>query len=265
MPAKAMETAPETAPATDTVFERDLYMLAPFKLPRGQQYAVSSSDGQMLLLVKRDRRAAVAPWRSVASIATGLIVLGFISSFGDSLGGPVIKWSAVAVGCRAGVPWQRWRSIPRCWGSRLATFSRRERPAEKVLEVKQADRSRAFEASCTITGAKGRLLGTVRRNYLASLLRTQWVLYGAGGEPIAKAREDSMPRAIGARLLGWAVPTLRSNFALDVAGGIAARPARAAGTGAGKGDVRPSPGRARRGSIPSSGSPSAVLIDLDER
>jgi len=194
MPAKAMETAPDTAPASDTVFERDLYMLAPLKLPKGQQYAVSSSDGQMLLLVRRGAgsRGAVA---FIASVATGLIILGFISSFGDSLGGPVIKWSAIVVGAVLGLL-ASVAVYPAMLGSRLASFSRRERPAEKVLEVKQADRSRAFEVSCTITGTKGRLLGTVRRNYLTSLLRAQWMLYGAGGEPIAKAREASIPRAI---------------------------------------------------------------------
>jgi hypothetical protein len=211
MPAR-METAPETAPATDTVFERDLYMLAPLRLPRGQQYAVSSSDGQLLLLVKRGAggRGVVA---LASSIATGLILLGFLSSFGDSLGGPVIKWAAVAVGAVAGFL-AAVAVYPAMLGSRLATFSRRERPTEKALEVKQADRSRAFEVSCTITGAKGRLLGTVRRNYLTSMLRSQWTLYGSGGEPLAKAREASIPGAIGARLLGWAVPKLRSNFAI---------------------------------------------------
>ena len=117
MPAKAMETAPETAPATDTVFERDLYMLAPFKLPKGQQYAVSSSDGQMLLLVKRHRNGQSGAVALVASIATGLIILGFISSFGDSLGGPVDQ----VVGGGAWVPcWgssPRLRCIRHCWAA----------------------------------------------------------------------------------------------------------------------------------------------------
>ena len=198
MPAKVMETAPETAPATDTVFERDLYMLAPLKLPRGQQYTVSSSDGQMLLLVKRHPKGSRA-LGTIASIATGLIILGFTSSFGDSMGGPAIKWSAVAVGAVLGFL-AAVAVYPALLPSRLATFGRRERPAEKVLEVKQATRSRAFEVSCSITGAKGRLLGTVRRNYLTSLLRSQWVLYGADGSAVVTAREESMLRAIAARL-----------------------------------------------------------------
>ena len=153
---------------------------------------------------------------------------------------------------------------PAMLGSRLATFSRRERPTEKVLEVKQADRSRAFEVSCAITGTKGRLLGTVRRNYLASLLRTQWMLYGAGGEPIAKAREASIPRAIGARLLGWAVPTLRSNFAIvSPAGsplGLLERLELVQGRV--MFDLRQG---GRAGLDPQLGLALAVLIDLDER
>lgn len=262
MPAKVMETAPETAPATDTVFERDLYMLAPLKLPRGQQYAVSSSDGQLLLLVKRGAggRGVVA---FLASVATGLIILGFISSFGDSMGGPVIKWSAVAVGAVLGFL-AAVAVYPALLGSRLATFGRRERPAEKVLEVKQAARSGAFGVSCSITGAKGRLLGTVRRNYLASLWRTQWVLYGADGAAVVKAREDSVPRAIGARLLGWAVPALRSNFALMSPGGapLGLLERRELVQGRVMFDLRQG---GRGGLDPQLGLALAVLIDLDER
>ena len=262
MPAKAMETAPDAAPAGDTVFERDLYMLAPLKLPRDQQYAVSSSDGQMLLLVKRHRNGSRA-LAAVASIAAGLIIFGFTSSFGDSLGGPVLKWSSVAVGAVLGFL-AATAVYPALLGSRLATFSRRERPAEKVLEVKQADRSRAFEVSCAVTGAKGRLLGTVRRNYLGTLLRTQWVLYGAGGEPIARAREDSLPRAIGARLLGWAVPKLRSNFALMSPGGspLGLLERRELVQGRVMFDLRQG---GRAGLDPQLGLALAVLIDLDER
>lgn len=262
MPAKAMETAPETAPATDTVFERDLYMLAPLKLPRGQQYAVSSSDGQLLLLVKRGAggRGTVA---FLASVATGLIILGFVSSFGDSLGGPVIKWTAVVVGLVVGFL-AAMAVYPAMLGSRVATFSRRERPAEKALEVKQADRSRAFEVSCSVTGAKGRLLGTIRRNYLTSLLRTQWMLYGSGGEPIAKAREASVGRALGARLLGWAVPAMRSNYALMSPGGspMGLLERRELVQGRVMFDLRQG---GRNGLDPQLGLALAVLIDLDER
>jgi hypothetical protein len=262
MPSKVMETAPETAPATDTVFERDLYLLAPLKLPKGQQYAVGSSDGQMLLLVKRGAggRGVLA---FLASMATGLIILGFISSFGDSLGGPVIKWAAVVLG--AGLGFLAAVAVyPALLGNRLATFSRKERPSEKVLEVKQADRSRAFEVSCTITGAKGRLLGTARRNYLASLLRTHWVLFGAAGAPMVVAREAAMGRAIGARLFGWAVPTLRSNFELMSPDGapLGLLERRELVQGRVMFDLRQG---GRGGLDPQLGLALAVLIDLDER
>lgn len=262
MPANSMETAPEMAPATETAFERDLYMLAPLTLPKGQQYAVGSSDGHMLLLVKSDRNERRA-LSLMASLATGLIILGFVSSFGDSLGGPVIKWSAVVAGAVAGFL-AAVALYPAMLGNRLATFTLRDRPAEKVLEVKQADRSRAFEASCTITGTKGRLLGTVRRNYLVSLLRTRWVLYGAGGAPIANAQEASIPMAVGARLLGWAVPSLRSNFAIMSAGGspLGLLERRELVQGRVMLDLRPG---GREGLDPQLGLAVAVLIDLAER
>jgi hypothetical protein len=262
MPAKATETAPETAPSADTAFERDLYMLAPLKLPKGQQYAVSSSDGQMLLLVKRHpngRRARAL----IASITTGLIILGFISSFGDSLGGPALKWAAVAIGAVLGFL-AAIAVYPALLGSRFATFGRRDRPAEKVLEVKQAERSQTFEVSCAVTGVRGRLLGTARRNYLRTMLRTQWMLYGAGGEPIATAREDSLPRAIGARLIGWAIPRVRSNFVLTTPGGapLGLLERRELVQGRVMFDLRQG---GRAGLDPQLGLALAVLIDLDER
>lgn len=247
---------------TDTLFERDLYMLAPFKLPRGQQYAVSSSDGQLLMLVKRGPagRGIVA---FAASLATGLIILGFSSSFGDSLGGPAIKWSAMVVGAVLGFL-AAMAVYPAMLGSRLATFGRREKPAEKVLEVKQADRSRAFEVSCTITGAKGRLIGTVRRNYLMSLFRSQWMLYGASGEALARAREASIPRALGARLLGWAIPRLRSNYELVSPAGSPLGLVERLELVQGRVmlDLRQG---GRMGLDPQLGLALGVLIDLDER
>ncbi len=260
MPANATESRPEEA--ADTLFERDLYMLAPLKLPRGQQYAVSSSDGQLLMLVKRQRKG-VRVLAAAASVATGLIILGFLSSFGDSLGGPVIRWGAMALGAVLGFL-AALAVYPALLGGRLASFTRREKPAEKVLEVKQADRSRAFEVSCTITGTRGRLLGTVRRNYLATLFRTQWVLYGARGEPVAQAREASVPRAIGARLVGWAIPKMRSNFVIASPGGAPLGLLERLELVQGRVmfDLRQG---GRDGLDPQLGLALAVLIDLDER
>lgn len=262
MPANMMETTTDTAAADDRVFERDLYMLAPFRLPKGQQYSVGSSDGQMLLLVKRHAggRGALA---FLASLAAGLISLGFISSFGDSIGGPVLKWSTVVLGAVVGFL-VAMAVYPALRGARQATFGRRERPAEKVLEVKQADRSRAFEVTCSITGAKGRLIGTIRRNYLSSLLRTQWILYGAGGEPIAKAKEESLARALGARLVGWVIPAVRSNYVLSSPAGapLGLLERRELVQGRVMFDLRQG---GRHGLDPQLGLALGVLIDLDER
>jgi hypothetical protein len=175
----------------------------------------------------------------------------------------VIKWSAVVAGAVMGFL-GAVAVYPALVGSRLATFSRKERPTEKVLEVKQADRSRAFEVSCTVTGGKGRLLGTARRNYLASLLRTQWVLFGASGSPVVKAREAAVGRAIAARLLGWAVPKLRSNFELLSPAGapLGLLERRELVQGRVMFDLR----QGGRGALdPQLGLALAVLIDLDER
>lgn len=213
MPARTAGTEPEAAQASDTTFDRDVYLLAPIKLPRDHQYAVSASDGQLLLLVKRGQggRGAIA---FVVSVVAGFIIFGFISSVGDSLGNVAVKWATLVLGGVLGIA-AAIAAYPALLAPRLASFGRRERPGEKVLEVKQAERSPTFEVSCGVTGERGRLLGTIRRNYLRTLFRSEWSLYGAAGHLVARAREESLPRAIAGRALGWIVPTLRSNYALQ--------------------------------------------------
>ncbi len=217
MPVKEAQPGGQAGPDVESALARDLYLLAPLKLPRGQQYAVGASDGQLLFLVKRTGGGRGA-FAFGSSAAAALIVLGFLSSVGDSLGGPALKWAATAAGAVLGFL-LAMTMYPALLGERSASFGAREKPNEKVLDIKQAERSRPFESTFTITGARGRLLGTVRRNYLRTLFRTRWTLYGAAGEPIARADEASVPRAIATRVVGWAVPSVRSNFIVSSAGG----------------------------------------------
>ena len=217
MPISEAQPGPDEGTASEPALERDLYLLAPLTLPRGQQYSVSSSEGQLLFLVRRSAGGRGALALGASSVA-GLILLGFISAVGDSLGGPVLKWGAVAAGAVAGFL-LAMALYPRLLGSRFVSFGPRERPGEKALEVKQAERSRLFEVSFAVTDARGRLLGTMRRNYLHTILRTRWMLYGAGGELIARAEQMSLARALAGRLVGWAAPAVRSNFVISTPGG----------------------------------------------
>lgn len=191
-------------------FARDLYLLAPATLPAGMQYAVSTGDGQVIFFVKRHRRG-----RSVTAlagaIAVGIVVSGFVSSVADSVGGRLLPQGGLVLGLVVGflAAVATWVSLI---GKRFVNFARRDRGAQKVLDAEQADRRHPFRVSFTITGERGRLLASVRRNYLTGLVRSTWAAYGAQGQPLVSVREESVIRALGNRLLGWAVPRFRSNF-----------------------------------------------------
>ena len=213
MPTRTAGTEPEQAQAGDTTFDRDVYLLAPFNLPQDHQYAVSASDGQLLLLVKRGQGGpGIVPF--AISVVAGFIIFGITSSVGDSLGNIVVKWITLVLGAALGIG-AAIAAYPLLLAARLASFRRRERPGEKVLEAKQSERSPTFEVSCGVTDERGRLLGTIRRNYARTLLRTEWNLYGATGQLLARARQASFPCALADRALGWIVPALRCDFVLE--------------------------------------------------
>ena len=200
----------DTEGERDTAFARDLYLLAPATLPAGMQYAVSSGDGQVIFFVKRHRRGRSLT-ALAGAVAVGLLVSGFVSSVADSAGGDLASRGGLVAGLAVGLLVSVGAYVSLV-GKRFVSFARRDRGAQKVLDAEQSDRRHPFQVSFTITGERGRLLATVRRNYLTGLLRSTWDAYGAQGEPLVQVREESWLRAIGNRCLGWAVPRLRSNF-----------------------------------------------------
>ncbi len=194
----------------DAAFARDLYLLAPATLPAGMQYAVSTGDGQVLFFVKRHRRGR--SFTALAgSLAVGFVIFGFVSSVADSLGGAILAGGGMALGVAAGLL-AAVATYVALLGRRFVSFARRDRGAQKVLDAEQSPGHHPFRVSFAITGERGRLLATVRRNYLAGLLRSSWSAYGAQGEPLVVVREEGWLRAVGNRLFGWAIPRLRSNF-----------------------------------------------------
>ncbi len=209
----ATHAAPrDTEAETDSAFSRDLYLPAPAALPSGMQYAVSGGDGQVIFFVKRSRRGRFLA-ALLGSIAVGFLVFGFVSSVADSMGGQVLSWSGVALGAMAGLL-AATAAYPALIGKRFVSFARRDRGNVKVLDANQVDRRNPWEVNFAVTGDKGRLLASARRNYLTGLIRKTWVAYGSSGAMLLEATEESWWRAIMARLLGRTIPAFRSNFIL---------------------------------------------------
>lgn len=207
----ATHAAPrDTESEMDSAFSRDMYLLAPASLPAGMQYAVSGGDGQVLFFVKRSRRGRFLA-ALLASIAVGFLVFGFTSSVADSMGGQVLSWSGVVLGALAGLL-AATAAYPALIGKRFVSFARRDRGNVKVLDANQVDRRNPWEVNFAVTGDKGRLLASARRNYLTGLVRKSWIAYGSSGEMLLEVTEESWWRAVLGRLLGKAIPALRTNF-----------------------------------------------------
>lgn len=211
----ATHAAPRDAePEADTAFARDLYLLAPSSLPAGMQYSVSGSDGQVIFFVKRSRRGRFLT-AFLCSLAVGFLVFGFVSSVADSVGGEVLSWSGVALGAMGGLL-AATMAYPALIGKRFVSFARRDRGNVKVLDANQVDRRNPWEATFAITGDKGRLLATARRNYLTGLIRRRWAAYGSQGQVLLEAVEESWGLVLLARVTFGLLPGVRTNYVMRI-------------------------------------------------
>ena len=69
-------------------------------------------------------------------------------------------------------------------------------------------------ATYTVLTPAGELLGRMRKNYLYNVFRKKWDVFGAHGEKIAVAREDSLILSLLRRFLGPFFGILRTNFVI---------------------------------------------------
>jgi DNA-directed RNA polymerase subunit RPC12/RpoP len=89
-----------------------------------------------------------------------------------------------------------------------------ESRSDLLLKILQDKKFHAIVATYTVLTPAGELLGRMRKNYLYNVFRKKWDVFGAGGEKIAVAREDSLILSLLRRFLGPFFGILRTNFVI---------------------------------------------------
>lgn len=198
----AVKESPQTASMEeDPAFAQDRFLLAPRKLTKDARYVVSASDGEPLVFVRRSGEGASGMVAGGAGAASGLLIFLFLNSVGDSSDVMAFHVLLAAAGVILGVA--AVAIVHAYLGNRgQLVLHRRDQFGEKLVQVQRVEKLAIPYLRWSVTGAKGRLLATVRINIFARLVRSTWHVFGADGRVLAVSREDKLWRAVARRLLG---------------------------------------------------------------
>ncbi len=198
----AVKESPQTASIEeDPAFAQDRFLLAPRKLTRDARYVVGAPDAEPLVFVRRVTEGASGVVAGAAGAAAGLIIFLFLNSVGDSSDVRAFHVLLAAAGLILGIA--AAATIHAHLGNRgQLVLLRRDQFGEKLVQVQRIEKMAFPYVRWSVTGAKGRLLATVRINIFGRLLRSRWRVFGADGRVLAVSREDKLWRAIARRVLG---------------------------------------------------------------
>lgn len=219
-------TTVAAAPATDTaltpdsqldpIFGRDVFLLRQQALRINERYNVTDDRGTPILFVERPAhffRNLLATFGAV--IAVGIWVTAF-SWLTDALGrGPASNVVAIIGGIGMFVVFVV--TLMKLAKKRHVSFYTGEDKQVRVLEVLQDQKLHFINATFTIFGADGTVLGQFRKNYLFNLIRRKWDVLDPNGNVTWVAREDSIILSLVRRLVPF-MGLLRTNFIFQRAG-----------------------------------------------
>ena len=223
---RATATAVASAPATDTaltpdseldpIFGRDVFLLRQQALRINERYNVTDDRGTPILFVERPAhffRNLLATLGAI--VAAGIWATAF-SWFADALGqGPASNVVAMIGGIGMFVVFVV--ALMKLAKKRHVSFYTGEDKQVRVLEVLQDQKLHFINATFTIFGADGTVLGQFRKNYLFNLIRRKWDVLDPNGNVAWVAREDSIILSLVRRLVPF-MGLLRTNFIFQRAG-----------------------------------------------
>ena len=93
-----------------------------------------------------------------------------------------------------------------------------ESKSQEWLKIKQKQIVDAWGGYDIVDSGSGEHIGTVRRKFWASVLRTRWHLLDAAGNEVGMLIEDSMGYALARRILGAGI-LLPKKFHIEIGGG----------------------------------------------
>jgi uncharacterized protein YxjI len=195
-------------PGVDRAFDRDVFLLRQRVFTITSKYEIWAEDGTPVLYVERP----TYPVRTLAAYLLAVIVTLTIMSGAGALareGSDLLLLLLVPVA--AFIFLVISMSVrPR----RHVTIYRDDSRGETVLRVIQDQRVALLTRTYTVVTAAGETLAILRKTYLHNVIRKRWYVAGPGGEPLARAIEDSIVLSLLRRIIGPFFGFLRTNFVL---------------------------------------------------
>jgi uncharacterized protein YxjI len=196
-------------PGVDRAFDRDVFLLRQRVFTITSKYEIWAEDGTPVLYVERP----TYPVRTLAAYLLAVIVT--LTIMGGAAGALAREGSELLI--LLSVPVAAFIFVvvsmslrPR----RHVTIYRDDSRGETVLRVIQDQRVAVLTRTYTVVTAAGETLAILRKTYLHNVIRKRWYVAGPGGEPLARAIEDSIVLSLLRRIIGPFFGFLRTNFVL---------------------------------------------------
>jgi uncharacterized protein YxjI len=200
----------------DPIFGRDVFLLRQQALRINERYTVTDESGAPILFVERPAhffRNLLAALGAILAAGTWAVAL---TSAADALGrGPitnVIGFIGILgffpILIVAGMKLSKKRHV---------SFYTGEDKQVCVLEVLQDQKLHFINATYTVLGGDGTVLGQFRKNYLFNLIRRKWEVLDTYGKVMWVAREDSIILSLVRRVVPY-MSLIRTNFIFQRAG-----------------------------------------------
>lgn len=174
----------------DPVFGRDLFLLSQ-KVAWDERHVVTDDQGEPLAFVERPNDMPQLALAFVVSVVT--VVAGFTLTAALIDLAATIDRTLAVVAAVAGVAGTVVASLSLQSALRpllQVTLYRDEHRTETLLSLRQDARFQPVVHAYTIRDGRGRILGSLRRNGWASILRRRWGFHAVDGRPVVEARGD---------------------------------------------------------------------------
>jgi hypothetical protein len=198
-------------------FNHDKFLLRQKLMTIGSKYVVWDDRQQPILFIERPLyfwRNLLAAFAAaicflVSAVVTIVVALGIGQMLHQDVVGGILAVvfliGSIVLTFAVGIILSPKRHID---------FYADESRTDLLLKVLQDKKFHVIVATYTVLTPAGELLGRMRKNYLYNIFRKKWDVFGAGGEKLAVAREDSLILSLLRRFLGPFFGVLRTNFVI---------------------------------------------------
>jgi len=214
--APASTTALTPQSDLDPVFGRDVFLMRQQALRINERYNVTDDKGTPILFVERPAHFLRNLGAVLGAFAAAFLWVMALTTFAEALGPGTLNNSFSIIGILGFFP-VFILTVMKLNKKRHVSFYTSEDKQVRVLEVLQDQKFHFINATFTVLGADGTVLGQFRKNYLFNLIRRKWDVLDPNGKVTWVAREDSIILSLVRRLVPF-MGLLRTNFIFQRAG-----------------------------------------------